>query len=212
MKRALNVFAWLVQTCNAYLQNYFRQSTKFVTYTSTLQLKTTVPCCSTISDVSLRFMLWLIFFVGSFPFTTKASFQTSIHCQSGSIDYSCSNTHRWSLLCIYYKLVTSCNPSRHVLRVSFVNENAKKWMLSQLRNVASSGGKKQYIRPIQESKLQLQWEFISDLPFQRKLNCVNFPRKTKRETKEVTGYEDSAYNQEVGTNFPYLPSKSEPVL
>lgn len=85
-------------------------------------------------------------------------------------------------------------------------------MLSQLRNVASSGGKKQYIRPIQELKLQLQWEFISDLPFQRKLNCVNFPRKTKRKTKEVAGYEDSAYNQEVGTNFLYLPSKSEPVL
>lgn len=79
-------------------------------------------------------------------------------------------------------------------------------MLSQLRNVASSGGKKQYIRPIQGM------EFIRDLPFQRKLNCVNFPRKTKRETKEVTGYEDSAYNQEVGTNFLYLPSKSEPVL
>ena len=36
--------------------------------------------------------------------------------------------------------------------------------------------------------------------------------KQSERPKEVTGYEDSAYNQEVGTNFPYLPSKLEPVL
>lgn len=66
-------------------------------------------------------------------------------------------------------------------------------MLSQLRNVAFSGGKKQCTHPTSGMKITVTMGIYYRPSVQKKFKCLNFPRRNKTETKEVTRYEESAY-------------------